>query len=104
MRKNLFLVLALFSVLCISAKADVTPEQLTDPEYLINGGYSAVTAEEVLISKNRANGKPCETLYEEEHKNVFVRAWRKFYGYMDPAQDTERIYHDIKMRPSATDL
>ena len=103
MRRNLFLVLALFMTLSLSVKADVTPEQLSDPEYLINGGYSSVTAEEVLISKNRALGKPCETLYEENH-NIFVRGWKKFLGYIDPAQDTERIYHDVKMHPAATDL
>ena len=104
MRKNLLLVLALFSALCVSVRADVTPAELIEPEYMINGGYSAVTAEEVLILKNRATGKPCETLYEENQGNVFVRAWKKFYGYMDPAQDTERIYHDIKLHPATTDL
>ena len=45
MRRNLFLVLALFTVLCINVKADVTPAQLTEPEYMINGGYSEVAAE-----------------------------------------------------------
>lgn len=103
MRKNLLLVLAMLTTLCLTVNAEVTPEQLSDPEYLINGGYSSVTAEEVLISKNRALGKPCETLYEENH-NFIVRSWKKFLGYIDPAQDTERIYHDVKMHPAATDL
>ena len=44
MRRNLLLVLALFSALCISARAEVTPQQLTDPEYMINGGYSELSA------------------------------------------------------------
>ena len=72
MRRNLFLVLALFSALCISARADVTPAQLTDPEYIINGGYSEMAAEEVMISKKRALGEPSEPLYEKQH-NKFVR-------------------------------
>ena len=103
MRKNFLLVLALFATFSLTVKADVTPEQLIDPEYLINSGYSSVTAEEVLISKNRSLGKPCETLYEE-NQNILVRGWKKFLGYIDPAQDTERIYHDVKMYPAATDL
>ena len=48
MRRKLFLLLALFTALCINVRADVTPQQLTDPEYIINNGYSEATAEEVL--------------------------------------------------------
>ena len=104
MRKNLLLVLALFTAICVSVRAEVTPEQLTDPEYMINGGYSEVTAEEVLILKNRANGRPCEPLYEKK-QNILVRGWKKFYSYIDPAQDSdERLHHDIKMSPSFSDL
>ena len=104
MRKNLLLVLALFTALCVSVRAEVTPDQLIDPEYMINGGYSEVTAEEVLIIKNRVNGKPCEPLYEKK-QNFIVRGWRKFYSYIDPAQDNdERLHHDIKMSPSFSDL
>lgn len=104
MRRNLLLVLALFSVLCISARADVTPQQLTDPEYMINGGYSEAAAEEVLIQKNRNAGKPCEPLYEQSN-NKFVRFFKNCYSYIDPAQDSEqRYHHDIKQSPSWSDL
>lgn len=104
MRRNLFLVLALFTVLCINVKADVTPAQLIEPEYMINGGYSEVAAEEVLLIKNRVDGKPCEPLYEKS-QNKFVRACKKFYAYIDPAVDSdERLHHDIHMSPSFHDL
>ena len=104
MRRNLLLVLALFSVLCISARADVTPQQLTDPEYMINGGYSEAAAEEVLIQKNRTAGKPCEPLYEQNN-NKFVRFLKNCYSYLDPSQDSEqRYHHDIKQSPSWSDL
>ncbi len=104
MRRKLLLVLALFTVVCVSARAEVTPQQLTDPEYMINGGYSESTAEEILILKNRHDGKPCEPLYEKSN-NKFVRFWKNCYSYLDPAQDSEeRYHHDIHMGPSYHDL
>ena len=104
MRRNLFLVLALFTALCISARADITPAQQTDAEYLINNGYSEATAEQVLIQKNRIAGEPAEPLYEKKH-NKFVRFFRNCYSYLDPSIDNdERYHHDIKMSPHYTDL
>ncbi len=104
MRRNLFLLLALFTALCINVRAEVTPQQLTDPEYIINNGYSEATAEEVFLLKNRVSGQPCEPLYEKS-QNKFVRACKRFYSYLDPAVDSEeRLHHDIKMSPHYTDL
>ena len=104
MRRNLFLVLALFSALCISARADVTPAQLTDPEYIITGGYSEMAAEEVMISKKRALGEPSEPLYEKQH-NKFVRFLKGFYSYLDPSVDSQEFYHhDIQNAPGFRDL
>ncbi len=103
MKRNL-LITALFAALCIQANAAITVEQTTNPEYLINSGYSEVTAEEVLILKNRAAGKPIEPLYEQKN-NKFVRFFRNIFGYIDPAQDTdERLHHDIHVSPSWKDL
>ena len=106
MRRNLLLVLALFSVLCISARAEVTPQQLTDPEYMINGGFSEASAEEVMIIKNRLDGKPAEPLYQTKtSNNKFVRFLKNCYSYLDPVQDSEqRYHHDIKQSPSWSDL
>ena len=88
----------------VSANAEVTVQQSTDPEYLINAGFSEALAEDVLISKNRANGMPCEPLYDKNEKKL-VRYWKKFYSYLDPAIDNEeRYHHDIKLSPHYTDL
>ena len=104
MRKNLLLAIALLAFLTVPAKAAVTVEQSTDPEYLINQGYSQLTAEDVLIQKNRANGKPIEPLYEKS-QNGIVKAWRKLHAYIDPGLDEpDRIHHDIKPAPSFSDL
>ncbi len=104
MKRNLLIILALFVAISMRAEASVTPEQSTDPEYLINGGYSEAAAEEVSIMKNRISGKPIEPLYDKKH-GKFYRFCRNLYGYLDPSVDTdERIHHDIQMSPSWRDL
>lgn len=106
MRRNLLLVLALFLAMGIPAGATLTVEEQTSPEYIINNGYSEATAEEVMIVKNRVNGKPVEPLYEKKYsKNKFVRFWQNVYSYIDPSIDSdERLHHDIHMSPSYKDL
>lgn len=103
MKRNL-LLLALVTAFCAQANAAITVEQTTDPECIINSGYSEQCAEEVLISKQRANGLPAEPLYDKK-RSKFVRFWRNLYGYIEPAWDTdERIHHDINPSPNWRDL
>ena len=104
MKKNLLIVLALLTLTSIQVKASVTVEQMTEPDYVINSGYSEATAEEILLTKNRVNGKPAETLYNNHNK--FVRFCRNVWGnFIDPAQDNdERIHHNIHMSSSPRDL
>lgn len=105
MKRNLLFAIALMAFITVPAMAAVTVEESTDAEYLINSGYSQAVAEDVFMLKNRTAGKPVEPLYEKS-QNVFVRGWKKFYAYLDPAQDNEesRIHHDVKLSPSYTDL
>ena len=102
--RRVLLLLAIFSLGIIPSSADMTVEDSTDAEKLINAGYSQTFAEDVFISKNRALGKPIEPLYEKS-QNRFVKLCRKFYAYLDPAQDEyDRIHHDIHYSPSMSDL
>ena len=104
MRKNLLLSLAVLAMFSLPSFADMTIEESTDAEYLINSGYSQSAAEDVFVLKNRALGKPIEPLYETS-QNAFVRGWKKLFSYIDPAQENvDRIHHDIKRSPSASDL
>ena len=104
MREKLLLTIALLAFITLPSMADVTLEETTDAEYLINSGYSQTFAEDVFVQKNRVMGKPIEPLYEKS-QNVLVRGWRKFYAYFDPSIEApDRIHHDIKLAPSATDL
>ena len=103
--KKYFLILSvLLGLLTLPSYAQVTIEQTTDAEYLINSGYSQIMAEDIFMLKNRSAGNSIEPLYETSG-NKFVKGWRKFFSYLDPAQDAnDRIHHDIKMAPSYTDL
>ena len=104
MRKKLLLMIALMAFATIPTMAELTVEETTDAEYLINSGYSQTMAEDVFMQKNRVVGNPIEPLYEKSG-NKFVRAWKRFYSYLDPAQEIpDRLHHDIQLSPSNTDL
>ena len=78
MKRILFLSIASLAFFAAPSLADVTVEQTTDAEYLINSGFSQAVAEDVFMLKNRANGNAIEPLYEKS-QNKFVKGWRKFY-------------------------
>ena len=104
MKRNLLFAIALMAFITVPAMATVTVEETTDAEYMINAGYSQMMAEDVFMQKNRVAGKPIEPLYEKS-QNIFVKGWRRFFAYLDPAMDEpDRIHHDIKPSPSFTDL
>ena len=104
MRRNLLFAMVLTALISVPVMAAMTVEESTDAEYLINGGYSQMAAEDVFMAKNRASGKAIEPLYEKS-QNKFVRACKKFYGYIDPSIDEQdRIHHDIQPSPSYSDL
>ena len=104
MKKNLLFLFALILFLTAPSFADITLEEATDAEYLINSGYSQALSEDVFILKNRATGKTIEPLYEKP-SNIVVKGWRKLFSYIDPAQEAyDKIHHDIKLAPSFSDL
>ena len=104
MKRNLFTILLLSCAFCLQANAGVTVEQLTEPDYVVNNGYSEATAEAITLVKSRSKGQPAEPIYEKGH-NKFVRFCRNVMGYIDPAQSTdETIHHDIHMSPNVRDL
>ena len=103
MKKNLFLLVCLLTI-CLQSDASITAEQMTEPDYIINNGYSEAIAEEVLISKDRAMGRPIEPL-AEKRRSRFTRFMRNVYSYIDPSQDSdERFHHDIHQSTNWKDL
>ncbi|MCQ2754135.1 MAG: hypothetical protein MJ231_03705 [bacterium] len=103
MKRNL--LLAVITVLfAVPTMASITVEEMTEPEAIINSGYSQAFAEDVFVTKNRATSKPVEPLYEKS-QNKFVKACKFIYAYIDPAQDEyDRIHHDVKLSPDKSDL
>lgn len=105
MKRNLLLGIVLLSLSASYAVAEVTVNEMTDPEHLYNAGYSQLMTEDVFMHKNRVAGNPIEPLYNGKSQNKFVRFCKKVYGYFDPAIDEEdRIHHNIKPSPSYSDL
>ena len=103
-RRVILLSLLLSVVAAVPSMSAVTPRQATDAEYLMNAGYSQLTAEDVLVLKNRANGNAPETLYRKD-SNGFVRGWKAFWGYIDPARDEfDRVHHNVQPSPAFSDL
>ena len=103
-RRVLFLSLILSAVVMVPAMARVTVEQVTEPEFVMNQGYSQITAEDVHMLKNRNTGRPVEPLYDRDN-NALVRGWNGFWGYIDPAHEThDRLHHNIKPSCSFSDL
>ena len=104
MRRFLLYGVIFLAVLSVPVRASVTVDEVSEPEYLINSGYSQAVAEDVFVTKNRATGKPIEPLYETS-SNRYVRWWKTFWAYLDPARDeVDRIHHDIELTPSYKDL
>ena len=104
MKRNLLLLSAITVLFAVPTMASITVEEMTEPESMINAGYSQAFAEDVFVSKNRVLSKPIEPLYEK-HQNKFVKACKFIYAYIDPAQDTtDRVHHDVKLSPDKSDL
>ena len=102
--KKILLILTLSIFATLQTTAAVTVEETTDAEHLINAGFSQGLAEDVFMSKNRALGNPIEPLYETS-QNTLVKAWKKFFAYIDPSQkQTDMLHHDIKLYPTINDL
>lgn len=104
MKRNLLFAIILSAFIAYPAIAEVTVEETTDTEYLINAGYSQQTVEDVFMQKNRVSGKPVEPLYEKKH-NRWANFYKRVFGYIDPSIDNaDRLHHDVAPSPSFSDL
>lgn len=107
MKTKLLLIALLAVVVQLQSDAAVSVDVSTSPAYLQNHGISAQSAEMIQVNKARAVGAEYYTPSEQAdaNHNKFVRFWRNFYKYMDPAADDYSYeHHDTKPAPSYTDL
>ena len=106
--KKLLLFSAIFATaIQLQVGAAVSVDMTTNPKYLEQNGFSTQTTDMVNVSKARALGQEYYTKDELAFKkqNKFVRFWRKFYVYTDPASEDYSFYHhNTDTVPSYTDL
>lgn len=105
--KKVLLIALLATTTQLQSNAAISVDQTTDPNILQLNGYSAQTTDAVSVGKARATHQEYYTADEAAFKkqNKFVRFWRKFYVYMDPAAEDYSFYHhDTDTTPSYTDL
>lgn len=99
MKITKIILLSVIAISFLQAFAYDITEETTTPEYLINHGYSSVTAEHVQLEKARSENR--------EYKTLKYRKWpwwKKLWGYIDRGVDEDTLLqHDIKPYQSFTD-
>ena len=103
MKKILFLFIML--VFCTSfgntAKAEISVTDYMSYEFLDTQGYSGDMLRLVEINKAKTFGETIPSIWPT---NKVARAWRKFWAYMDPAEDYGDFgEHEIKVRSTFWD-
>ncbi len=102
-----YFLLAIFALLSSGlVRAEVTPDELVDPNFVMNNGYSITTASDIVTLQSRANGVPTTNIEDKAYyHNPVIKAVRNVFIYLDPAlEDDGRFHHDIKFTPTVHDL
>lgn len=99
MKLNKVILLLAFVLIISPAIAYDITEETTTPEYLINHGYSALSAEHVQLEKARAENR--------EYKTLKYRKWpwwKKVWAYIDLGVDDDTLLqHNINPSQSFGD-
>lgn len=89
--KKISLILSLMVMISLPVSAYVITEEVTSPEYIINNGYSHVTADHVQLEKARARNQEYKT-----ERTMHKTWWRKAWEYIDYGTDDGMLLqHDI---------
>ena len=107
MKTKILLLTGLMVTAMLPASAQLSAEDASSREYLINHGHSSVTADIVELNKGAATGEkivlPVDTKYD--NKPIVYKWIDKFFIYMDPALDNGKfLREDTKFHPSLDDL
>ncbi len=107
MRIKFLLTALIFAIGFGPSFAEVTPEEVTSPDYLYNHGHSKTIIDIVQTSKAGVNGEKYITTDEAKNANdpKLVRWIKNFFIYLDPALDDGKfMHHQVKPSPSYEDL
>ena len=107
MKTKILLLAGVLAVSLLPVNAQLSVDDASSREYLINHGHSAATADIVELSKGAANGEKVVLPVDRKYDNKpIVYKWiDKFFIYMDPALDNGKFMReDTKFQPSVDDL
>lgn len=82
-------------------------QEMCEPQYLINNGYSTEMAEMVNYQKSRSMAEEVNSIkpVPRSKRNKFALFWRRCLEYIDPALDDDSFYkHDIITEPKVEDF
>lgn len=107
MKTKILLLTGVLAMAVLPVFAQLSAEDASSREYLINHGHSNATADIVELNKGAATGEkvvlPIDRKYE--NKSVIYKWVDKFFLYLDPAYDSGNFMReDIKFKPSVDAL
>ncbi len=107
MKTKILLLTGVLAMAVLPVFAQLSAEDASSREYLINHGHSNATADIVELSKGAVSGDktilPVDRKYE--NRSVIYKWVDKFFLYIDPAYDKGNFMRgDIKFNPSVDAL
>lgn len=107
MKNKILFLSSLIIFASLPAGAELTVDDVSSREYLMNHGYAEATADIVELSKSAVNGNKADLpIYHKYDNKPLIYKWiDKAFIYLDPALDNGRFMReDTKFSPSVDDL
>ncbi len=105
--KKLLLLSGILALSLMPANAELSVDDVSSREYLINHGHAAATADIVELSRSAVNGNEADLpIYHKYDNKPLIYKWiDKTFIYLDPALDDGKFLRkDTKFAPSVDDL
>ena len=107
MKTKLLLLSGVLAFAVIPANAELSVDDVSSRQYLINHGHSAATADIVELNKSSVNGNKADLpiYHKYDNKPLIYRWFDKAMIYLDPAVESGRfLREDTKFDPTFEDL
>lgn len=107
MKKELLILAGALMIASLPVRAELTVDDVSSREYLMNHGHAEAAADIVELSKAAVNGNKADLpIYHKYDNKPLIYKWiDKTFIYIDPALDTGRFMReDTKFHPSVDDL
>lgn len=107
MKNKILLLAGLVAIAGIPANAELTVDDLSSREYLLNHGYSETMVDIIDLQKSNINGEKADIpIYHRYDNKPAIYKWiDKFFIYLDPALDDGKfLKRNQNFSPSVEDL